>query len=92
VTIATTLTDTKTKTHTAYAGRKVILRDEVRYDGLIKGRKYRLYTLLQNEEGFACNTKGEVTGIIASDVLRPDKDLGPEDPPMASEVREAKIR
>ncbi len=92
VTIATTLTDTKTKTHTAYAGKKVILRDEVRYDGLIEGKEYRLYTLLQNEEGFACNTKGEVTGIIAADALRPDKDLGPEDPPMASEVREAKIK
>ena len=89
--IATTLTDTKTETHIAYAGPKVELRDEIKYTGLIKGRKYKFYGLLQNEEGYAYDTKGEVTAIVAADALWPDKDLGEDDEPMKKEEREAAI-
>ena len=90
-TIATTLTDTKTETHIAYAGPKVKLQDEIKYKNLIVGRKYKLYGLLQNEEGYAYNTKGEVTGVVAADALWPDKDLTEDDEPMEKDAREAAI-
>ncbi|MCR5293760.1 MAG: VaFE repeat-containing surface-anchored protein [Lachnospiraceae bacterium] len=85
VSIGTRLTDKKTKTKTALGETQVTLCDEIAYQGLMKGEKYSIFTLLMDEDGFAVRKDGQVSDIPAKEAVIPDESLD------TKEKREAAI-